>query len=316
MTQDHQVTQDHHVSQDRHVTQDHPGSRPPVIISVVIPTGSVDGELAAQLRAVLAQQQVDSFEVIVSLNTDDVVARRALDVVLDEIGDGRVRSIDSSQVRGAAHARNAGARAAHGDLLVFCDADDVVRPGWLAALTGALAGDNARFDAVSGLCVDFSDEGEVPKWLPPPPKDALPTFLGVPYLLSGNLGVKRSVFEMVGGFDETLTRCEDIALSWQLLRKGVPIGFEPSAILDYRIRSSVTKMLRQHYAYGIGMSEVLIRHGRPGDDGSVGAGTLLRPNNSKGGLRSPVAVLRKVAIAAGRVVGMTRERRRKRRGAR
>lgn len=222
-----------------------------------------------------------------------------------------MRAIDSSQVRGAAHARNAGAREALGDLLVFCDADDVVRPGWLANLTAALVGDTARFDAVSGLCVDFTDEGDAPKWLPPPPTNALPTFLGVPYLLSGNLGVKRSVFEMAGGFDETLTRCEDIALSWQFLRKGVPIGFEPSAILDYRIRASVPKMLRQHYHYGIGMSEVLIRHGRPGEDGATGAGTLLRPNNSKGGLRSPVAVLRKLAIATGRVVGMVRERRRK-----
>jgi GT2 family glycosyltransferase len=280
-------------------------------ISVVIPTGAVDGDLTTQLRAVLAQQGAAPFEVIVSLNTSDPAARRALDSCLADLGDDRVRVIDSSQAKGAAHARNEGARSACGDLLVFCDADDVVRPGWLANLTGALVGDTARFDAVSGLCVDFSDEGEVPKWLPPPPTDALPTFLGVPYLLSGNLGIKRSVFEMVGGFDETLTRCEDIALSWQLVRKDVPIGFEPSAVLDYRIRPSMTKMLRQHYFYGIGMSEVLIRHGRPGEDGSAGAGTLLRPNNSKGGLRSPVAVLRKVAIAAGRVVGMIRERRRR-----
>ena len=280
-------------------------------ISVVIPTGSVDGDLTTQLRAVSAQQGTAPFEVIVSLNTSDPAAVRALDACLAEVADDRIRTIDSSAVKGAAHARNAGARAARGDLLVFCDADDVVRAGWLANLTATLSGEAARFDAVSGLCVDFSDDGEVPKWLPPPPTDALPTFLGVPYLLSGNLGVKRSVFEMVGGFDETLTRCEDIALSWQLLRKGVTIGFEPSAVLDYRIRPSLTKMLRQHYFYGIGMSEVLIRHGRPGEDGAAGAGTLLRPNNSKGGLRSPVAVLRKMAIATGRLAGMVRERRRK-----
>lgn len=304
------------MTEDGDVTQERQGSEPSVAVSVVIPTGSVDGELEIQLRAVLAQQDTDRFEVIVSLNTRDDRAIASLDAMLAEIGDDRVRSIDSSQVRGAAHARNAGARAAHGDLLVFCDADDVVRPGWLAALTGALAGPAARFDAVSGLCVDFSEEGDAPKWLPPPPTDGLPTFLGVPYLLSGNLGVRRSIFEMVGGFDETLTRCEDIALSWQLLSKGVPIGFEPSAILDYRIRPSVMKMLRQHYFYGIGMSEVLVRHGRPGDDGTAGASTLLRPNNSKGGLRSPVAVLRKVAIASGRLVGMVHERRRSRRDGR
>lgn len=279
-------------------------------ISVVIPTGSVDGDLRTQLRAVLAQEGAAPFEIIVSLNTTEVAARPALESMLAELGDARLRWIDSSQVPGAAHARNAGARAAQGHLLAFCDADDVVRAGWLANLTRRLSGADSTVDAVSGPCVDFSDEGPVPKWLPPAPHDALPTFLGVPYLMSGNLGIKRSVFEMAGGFDETLTRCEDIALSWQLLRKGVTLGFEPTAVLDYRIRPSMSKMLKQHFFYGIGMSEVLVRDGRPGDE-ITGAGTLLRPNLSKGGLRSPVAVLRKIAIGAGRIVGLVRERRRR-----
>lgn len=270
-------------------------------ISVVIPTGSVDADLLTQLRAVTAQASDIPFEVVVSLNTPAPAARTALDAMLAELGDARVRWIDSSASRGAAPARNAGAEAARGELLLFCDGDDIVRPGWIANLSSALTRAEGGFDAVSGLCVDFSEEGDVPKWLAPPPDDELPRFMGRPYLLSGNLGIHRSAFQKVHGFDSSLTRCEDVDMSWRLVAEGLTIGFEPTAVLDYRIRPSLWTMLRQHYFYGIGQTEVLLRH--PDGDGS-GAGSALRANNAKGGLRSPVAVLRKVAIASGRVAGL------------
>ena len=92
---------------------------------------------------------------------------------------------------------NAGAEAARGELLLFCDGDDIVRPGWIANLSSALTRAEGGFDAVSGLCVDFSDDGDVPKWLAPPPDDELPRFMGRPYLLSGNLGIHRSAFQKV-----------------------------------------------------------------------------------------------------------------------
>ena len=50
-----------------------------------------------------------------------------------------VRWIDGSRIPGPGAARNAGVRAAGGDLLAFCDADDMVQPGWLAACVSALA---------------------------------------------------------------------------------------------------------------------------------------------------------------------------------
>ena len=50
-----------------------------------------------------------------------------------------LRVLDASDARGAAHARNVGA-AAGGDLIAYCDADDEVEPGWLAALVRTAAG--------------------------------------------------------------------------------------------------------------------------------------------------------------------------------
>ena len=47
-----------------------------------------------------------------------------------------LRVVDASARRGAAYARNQGARHAAGDILAFCDADDIVSPGWLEAIVG------------------------------------------------------------------------------------------------------------------------------------------------------------------------------------
>jgi cellulose synthase/poly-beta-1,6-N-acetylglucosamine synthase-like glycosyltransferase len=278
---------------------------PAPVVSVVVPAGEADDLLVAQLRALLAQDVDVPFEIVVSLNIPDPTALAEASRRIAAVGDDRIRVVDSSAVRSASHARNVGARAARASLLAFCDADDVVRPGWLRALVDALA----EHDVVGGRLVEFADRGDLPKWRPPATPDGLPTFVGVPYLVSANMAITREAFDGVDGFDESLTRCEDVAISWQLIERGHAPAFVADAIVDYRVRGSIRTMLRQHYLYGIGMSEVLLRIGRPGDQAGSGA-ALLRPNNQPGGLRSPVGLLRKGAIGAGRVVGMLKERRR------
>ena len=58
-----------------------------------------------------------------------------------------LRLVDSSDRPGASHARNVGARAATAPALAFCDADDEVGPGWVAAMGNALV----RHDFVACL---------------------------------------------------------------------------------------------------------------------------------------------------------------------
>ena len=280
-----------------------PGFAPAV--SVIIPAATADDDLAAQLRAVATQDLEVPYEIIVVLNSADDVHVRRLAGVIADVGARDDRPMVVHQAvdrRGAAYARNQGVNRANAPILAFCDADDLVRPDWLRRLLPAVSADTAA----GGHLAEFIDTGELPKWRPPLTPDGLPTFLDVPYLVSANMAVTRTAFDDAGGFDETLTRCEDIAFSWQLVRRGHHLIYVADAVVDYRVRGSVGGMLRQHYYYGIGMSEVLARDGRPGS--AIGAG-MLRPNNQAGGLRSPIAVLRKAAIGAGRVIGSLKERR-------
>src|SRR5688500_9296124 len=97
--------------------------------SVVVPVRDGAATIGEQLAALAQQDFPGSWEVVVADNgsrdgTADVV--RSFRDRLPGL-----RLVDASARPGASHARNAGAAAATGEVLAFCDADDVVDPGWL-----------------------------------------------------------------------------------------------------------------------------------------------------------------------------------------
>jgi cellulose synthase/poly-beta-1,6-N-acetylglucosamine synthase-like glycosyltransferase len=290
--------------------------RPPVRVSncpratVVIPVGHAGELLEQQVSAVLGQQVPFPFDVVVSCNIADRRACAVIEGLPDAMGDPRLRVVAANERRNAAYARNIGADNSTSDVLAFCDSDDLVAPGWLAALEAPVADDVA----VGGYLDEL--RFAVPKqqgWRPPITPGTLPTFLGVPYAVSSNMAITRATFRRAGGFDEDLVRCEDIALSWRLRGMGVKLTFAPGAVVHYRHRTGVRELVKQHYLYGRGMSQVLHRYGLPHDGGSERLSGLsaLRPNNQAVEHATFVGtVVRRGSIAAGRVVGLADEHRR------
>ncbi len=116
-------------------------------ISVVIPAYNEELFLAKTIEAVLAQTYPD-FEVIIvnNMSTDntEIIARRY-----------PVRIITETR-KGLLYAREAGRRAATGQLIANIDADCLPRPDWLPK--AARIFDNPRVVAVSGP-YDYYDGG-------------------------------------------------------------------------------------------------------------------------------------------------------------
>lgn len=227
-------------------------------VSVIIPAYNCGPELAAQLRALGTQGHDLKLEILVADNgsTDGSVL-----AAVEARDDPRLRWIDASQRKGPSYARNMGASQANGALLLFCDADDIVRPGWVSALVRTLT----EFDLAGGLALTGEvNSPQVLSWYShsyAPPRDQLPkVFLTYDAAASNNLGVRREAFELLGGFDVRLDRSgEDLDFCIRAAQNGLRIGFSEAQI-DYRLRDRIPSFLKQQYAYGRGWAQVYFSH--------------------------------------------------------
>jgi GT2 family glycosyltransferase len=211
------------------------------MISVILPVRDGQPWLEAQLQALVGQQGVDDWELIVADNG----SRDGSPAVAKWWADRHehVRWFDANTSPGASGTRNAAAKAARGDRLAFCDADDLVQPDWLAALAQAL-GDA---EVAAGIFDFWSLNGRRNL---PPVAAAMQQFGFLPAGLSANLAVRRDAFEEVGGFDEGLAVGEDIDLCWRLQLAGFRFVVEPGAVVFKREPLAFREIFRQAFAYG------------------------------------------------------------------
>ena len=139
---------------------------------MVIPAYNAAATLAEQLEALAGQQYEDDWEVVIADNgsTDGTadIARRYLPRFK------ALTLVDGGPRRGHSAPRNAGAKAARGELLAFCDADDIVAPGWLQAMADAAR----HYDLIGGwLDVRALNDDSTRSWHRPWPRDRLPSWL-------------------------------------------------------------------------------------------------------------------------------------------
>jgi glycosyltransferase involved in cell wall biosynthesis len=218
--------------------------RVPKRISVVIPVRNAGATLCDQLDALAAQTYSGAWEIVIADNgsTDGATTR-----VPWGRADVPIRVVDASQRAGSSYARNRGAAEADGDFLVFCDADDVVVPGWL----DAMAGGARDFDAVTGPQeASVINAPDVQSWRPPR-ATVLQRGGFLPFAPSCNLGVWAEVYQRTNGFNEAYPQAHDVEWSWRAQLEGCTLGFAENAIVHYRYRSTIRGVARQAYLSGL-----------------------------------------------------------------
>ena len=217
--------------------------------TVVIPTYNAAHVIGEQLAALAAQVDAPEFEVVVADNgsTDDLAD--VLESWRDRLP--RLRRVDASRGRGVSVARNVGIEAASSDVVLVCDADDRVSPGWVTAMTRALA----EHPLVSGPVETTVLSGRSAAWVPIEQRTTglFETWEGRTYGIGCNLGLRREVWEAVGGFDEDYPAgAEEIDFAWRAWDLGHRFTYVPDALLHYRIRTDLRGVLRQQYNSGRG----------------------------------------------------------------
>lgn len=215
-------------------------------LSVLIACLNAQQTLGAQLEALATQDCPVPWELLICDNgsTDDTAA------VVERYADRLpVRLIDAGARRGAAAARNVGARSARGEWLAFCDADDVVAEDWLATVCAALTEHRfvaGRFDG------ELLNSARARRSRPLDQQTGLQggTDGTLPHAGAGNMGIHREVFLAVGGFDPSVPCLEDTDLCWRVQRTGVELVFVPEVVVHVRLRSTWRAMYRQGRDYG------------------------------------------------------------------
>ena len=234
----------------------------PLDLSVIIPCHNEAATLPAQLASLQAQEWDGEWEIIVVDNrsTDETAA------VAERFAGGPVpvRVVTATERAGIAYARNSGVRRSDARAIAFCDGDDVVLPGWTAAIGGAIVDEPLVTGTLDG---NRLNEPWLARTRPMESSDSLPRFGRIPFARGNNTAMHRSVWEQLGGYAEDFDGLEDIEFSVRAAGAGYAPVLVPDARVAYRFRSGLRATWRQGLYYGRGRPRIALQsddYGLPG----------------------------------------------------
>jgi GT2 family glycosyltransferase len=263
-------------------------------VTVIVCTRDRTEMLKSALASILAADHPD-FGVLV---VDNAPSSDATHEFVNGLADPRVRLITEPRP-GLSRARNAGLRAATGDVVAFVDDDVIVDRDWLDILVRGFGyGDSVA--CVSGMVpagelrtpaqayfenrVGWSESADVRvfEWSQAPKDVPLFPFEVRHYGTGANFAIDRRVALSIGGFDERLgagtpaSGGEDIDMFFRILRSGRQLVHEPAAIAWHRHRSTADDLRAQTRGYGLGLGAWLAKVASDPAMAMLAAKTVLR----------------------------------------
>ena len=204
--------------------------QPPAKLTIIVPAFNEEAYLASTLDSIQAaaaqlrsRSSVDIDTIVVDNNSRDQTAA---------VARGRGARVVREPVQGIARARNAGARHAAGDVLVFIDADVTVPHNLLQEVHAAMSNPDC---VGGGVDVDYR-----------PKRHSVKLYLRAWRVLGRLTGMvqgatqfcRRRVFEQIGGYDEKVWIGEDVDFYWGLKRFARRTGRTVRFIRSPRVRPS------------------------------------------------------------------------------
>lgn len=207
-------------------------------VSVIIPAKNAAAYIGETIASALAQDGVTEVIVVDDGSTDDTLA------IVGAVHDPRLR-VMKNDASGVSAARNLGAQRAHGDWLMFLDADDRLRGDAVASLLAAakaapravlVYGDYNTIDS-AGRSIGRRD---LLKRRLKPSGNVLARLAGGNFIVNGGIMLIRfAAFRASGGFDVSLRYCEDWHCWCRLAALG-EFAYVPKLLLDYRLHTANT----------------------------------------------------------------------------
>jgi glycosyltransferase involved in cell wall biosynthesis len=238
-------------------------------LSLVICTRNRSAQLARCLKVVSKLRSQSAWEIVLVDNgsTDDtaqvIESQKAL-------MPAPVKSIQE-MVPGLGRARNAGIKAASGDIIVFTDDDCYPNEDWLVEIDKAFMDRGLGF-LTGKVVLHDPDDYPISVNLLEDARDVPAGTYVSPYILMGaNLAFRREALEKIGGFDSNLgagTRypVEDVDAAARVVMAGWSGAYRPNIVVRHhhgRKEVDVAALCRGYdYARGAYHMKLLLR-GRP-----------------------------------------------------
>lgn len=230
--------------------------------SIIIPVYNRPEE-AGELLQSLARQTLprDAFEVIV---VEDGSVRTCKKEAEQYAGQLRLRYFEKPN-SGPGPSRNYGAERANGDYLIILDSDVVLPDGYLSAVDTALR--DTPCEAFGGPDAANADMTQMQRAI----SYAMTSFLTTGGIRGGkrkldrfyprsfNMGVRRDVYQQLGGFSK-MRFGEDIDLSYRIFEHGHTARLFPTAWVWHKRRTDLDKFFKQVFNSGIARINLAKRH--------------------------------------------------------
>jgi GT2 family glycosyltransferase len=214
------------------------------IISVVIPVRNEEAMIGRSLDALSSlDYSRERFDVII---VDNGSTDNTIEVVKAFADRLRITIVCKPDVRISA-LRNTGARIGKGPILAFLDADCLPRPDWLNTAVKLVAQHETAIIGSPYLIPPGSS------WVACAWQElgAPPTFAPVSYVPSGDLIVRRAVFESIGGFNESIQTNEDCEFCLRARMLGFPVYASAAlAVVHLGTPQTISQFVRKHHWHG------------------------------------------------------------------
>jgi len=240
-------------------------------VSVIVPVHNAERTLPRLMASLRAQSYPR--ERVEILLVDNRSTDRSAEVIR---GCADAKAFSQAKWQSPAATRNEGILASRGEALAFIDADCWAHPEWLSRGIRALQGEG-RYYAPEEGCQRVSERGldrvagRVEFVLPRRPNiyeiyDSAVNFRQTDFLSAGwcgtgNLFVRRGVFDEVGLFDPELISHEDSEWGLRATRGGKSLGYAPGAVVYHLARTSLRSLVRKWIRTEYGAAQVWRRHG-------------------------------------------------------
>lgn len=228
-------------------------------VSIIIPVYNRAHEIGPCLESLLSLDYPSSKREII------VVDDASEDHTVFMVRRYKVRLIVQKYNQGQSAARNAGVKAAKGEIIAFMDSDCIADQRWLRELAPYFQ--DLRNALVGGYVDSFFRE----TWLERYEEVQSPLNMGQKRLIGAakessfyvptcNMLLRKDAYLKMGGLDEGLRVGEDVDLCWRLKKQGYRMIYVPKGRVEHKHRNRFSQSFKRRFDYGTSEAFLYARH--------------------------------------------------------